>query len=80
MKTLGAIAALQALKEQPLWKLLSATKAPVVIASLHSLFLDGETTLSGSVQSAVIPIDYDSETLRLKFTPDMKNDDEADAA
>lgn len=49
MKTLRAIAALQALKEQPLWKLLSATKAPVVIASLHSLFLEGETALSGSV-------------------------------
>lgn len=49
MKTLHASAALQTLREQPLWRLLSANKAPLVIAALHTLFLDGESTLPGSV-------------------------------
>jgi hypothetical protein len=49
MKTLRAAAALQELRDQPLWKLLGATKAPTVIASLHTLFTDGDKALAGSV-------------------------------
>lgn len=49
MKVLRNAAALRNLREQPLWRLLAATKAPSIIALLHSNFLDGEKTLSSSV-------------------------------
>lgn len=40
---------LRALREQPLWRLLAADKAPAVLALLQSLLLDGDKTLPGSV-------------------------------
>lgn len=49
MKALRATAALRGLREQPLWKLLAALKAPVVIALLQALYLDGTKALPSSV-------------------------------
>lgn len=49
MKILRGAAALRNLREQPLWRLLAATKAPIVIALLQSTFMDGEKTLPSSV-------------------------------
>jgi hypothetical protein len=43
------IAALRALRSRPLWRLLAGDKAPVVIAILQELLLDGEKTLAASV-------------------------------
>lgn len=48
MKTLQATAALRNLRDQPLWRLLAALKAPVVIAILQSLFMEGERSLPTS--------------------------------
>jgi Protein of unknown function (DUF3375) len=49
VKTLRATAALRELRELPLWRLLAAVKAPVVIALLQSLFLEGDKALPSSV-------------------------------
>ena len=49
MKALRATAALRNLREQPLWRLLAATKAPAVIATLQSLFAETEKALPSSV-------------------------------
>ncbi len=49
MKALRGAAALRNLREQPLWRLLAATKAPAVIAILQSLFADNEKVLPSSV-------------------------------
>ena len=49
MKSLTHVAALRALREQPLWRLLAADKAPPVIGMLQRLFLDGDAVLPGSV-------------------------------
>jgi hypothetical protein len=49
MKTLRAAAALRDLREQPLWRLLAAIKAPLVIALLQGLFSDGVKALPSSV-------------------------------
>ncbi|MFP2963270.1 DUF3375 domain-containing protein [Myxococcus sp. 1LA] len=43
------LAALRTLRSQPLWRLLAADKAPIVIAVLQDLLLEGETTLAASV-------------------------------
>jgi hypothetical protein len=42
-------AALRALREQPLWQLLGALKAPAVLAVLRAVLAEGEATLPGSV-------------------------------
>lgn len=49
MKVLRAAPALRGLREQPLWRLLAATKAPVVIALLQGLYQDNVKALPGSV-------------------------------
>jgi hypothetical protein len=49
MKALRAAAALHNLREQPLWRLLAATKAPAVLALLHALFEEREKPLASSV-------------------------------
>ncbi|MEJ5029902.1 DUF3375 domain-containing protein [Comamonas sp. MYb69] len=49
MKALRGTAALRNLREQPLWRLLAANKAPVVIGLLQSLFVESEQTLPSSV-------------------------------
>ena len=49
---MGAVSrtfAIRDLREQPLWRLLSADKASAVLALLECLLLGGEKTLSGSV-------------------------------
>ncbi|QDL38536.1 DUF3375 family protein [Rhodoferax sediminis] len=48
MKALGGTAALPNLREQPLWRLLAADKAPVVIALLQSLLFEDDKTLLSS--------------------------------
>ncbi len=42
-------AALRALREQPLWQLLGALKAPAFLAVLRAVLAEGEATLPGSV-------------------------------
>ena len=49
MKALRGVATLRNLREQPLWRLLAATKAPAVIALLQSIFEDGEKAVPSSV-------------------------------
>ena len=49
MKTIRSVAALRKLREQPLWSLLAATKAPAFVALLQSLLLDNDKSLPGSV-------------------------------
>lgn len=62
MKALRGAAALRNLREQPLWRLLAATKGPVVIAMLQSLFMDADKALPSSVlHERLVP---DIESLR----------------
>lgn len=49
MNAARATAALRALREQPLWQLLAALKAPAILAVLRTVFPEGETTLPGSL-------------------------------
>ncbi|MBL8349024.1 MAG: DUF3375 domain-containing protein [Burkholderiaceae bacterium] len=49
MNTARTAAHLHALREQPLWQLLAATKAPAVVAALRALLFDGEPALPASV-------------------------------
>ena len=49
MKALRGTAALRSLRDQPLWRLLAATKAPVVIALIQSQFLDEDKALPSSI-------------------------------
>ena len=49
MNSPRAAASLRALRQQPLWQLLAADKAPTVLAMLRSLLGDGESVLPGSV-------------------------------
>lgn len=49
MKLIQTAAALHNLREQPLWQLLAADKAPVTVALLQHLLLDGDKSLVGSV-------------------------------
>ena len=49
MKVLRAAAALRSLREQPLWRLLAAIKAPVVVALFQWLYEDNVKSLPGSV-------------------------------
>lgn len=49
MKVLRAAASLKTLREQPLWRLLAANKAPVVVALLQWLYEDNAKPLPGSV-------------------------------
>ncbi len=49
MKALRGAAALRNLRGQPLWRLLAADKAPLVIALLQELLLEGDKVLAASV-------------------------------
>ena len=49
MRSPQGTAALRVLREQPLWKLLAADKAPAIIALLQGLLLDGEQVLGASI-------------------------------
>ena len=49
MKALRGAASLRNLREQALWKLLAADKAPVIVALLRSLLFDGDKALMSSV-------------------------------
>ncbi len=49
MKALRASAALLMLRSRPLWRLLAADKAPLVMGLLQSLLLEQEKTLPSSV-------------------------------
>jgi Protein of unknown function (DUF3375) len=60
MKALRGAAALRNLRERPLWKLLAATKAPVVIALLQSLFMEADKALPGSVLLERLARDVDA--------------------
>lgn len=60
MKALRGAAALRNLREQPLWKLLAATKAPVVIALLQALFMEADKALPGSVLLERLARDVDA--------------------
>lgn len=60
MKALRGAAALRNLREQPLWRLLAAIKAPAVIAILQSLFADTEKVLPSSVLHERLTRDLES--------------------
>lgn len=60
MKALRAAAALRNLREQPLWRLLAAIKAPVVIALLQSLFMEADKSLPSSVLHERLARDIDA--------------------
>ena len=60
MKALRGAAALRNLRDQPLWKLLAAHQAPVVVALLQSLFVDGDKALPGSVLHERLARDVDT--------------------
>lgn len=49
LKAYARAAALQRLREQPVWKLLAATNAPAIAALLQSLLLEGERQLPASL-------------------------------
>jgi hypothetical protein len=49
LKSLRTVAAFRTLRSQPLWKLLAATNAPIILAILQGLLLESEKTLSSSV-------------------------------
>lgn len=49
MKSPRAAAALRNLRDQPLWRLLAANKAPAVLALLHALFEEREKAMASSV-------------------------------
>lgn len=59
MKVLRAEAALRKLRGQPLWRLLAADKAPVFVALLHGLFLDGDKILPSSILHERLARDLD---------------------
>jgi len=60
MKALRGTAVFRNLREQPLWRLLAATKGPVVIALLQSLFMDTEKELPSSVLHERLTRDLDA--------------------
>lgn len=49
MSAIRGTAALRNLREQPMWRLLAALKAPVVLALLQELLLEGDKVLASSV-------------------------------
>ena len=49
IKTMRGVAAFRTLREQPMWRLLAAHRAPVILALLQGTFLDSDKTLPGSV-------------------------------
>lgn len=59
MKALRGAAALRNLRELPLWRLLAADKAPVVLAILQGLLMDTEKTLSSSILHERLARDLD---------------------
>ena len=60
VKALRAAAALRNLREQPLWRLLASTKAPVVTGLLQSLFMDADKALPSSVLLERVGRDIDT--------------------
>ncbi len=60
MKALRGAAAFRNLRELPLWRLLAATKGPVVIAILQSLFKNSEKELPSSVLHEKLTRDLDA--------------------
>jgi hypothetical protein len=60
VKALRGAAALRNLREQPLWRLLAATKAPVIIALLQSLFMETDKSLPSSVLHERLARDIDA--------------------
>jgi hypothetical protein len=59
MKALRGAAALRNLREQPLWRLMAADKAPVVLAILQGLLMDTEKTLPSSILHERLTRDLD---------------------
>ena len=55
MKALRGAAALRNLRELPLWRLLAADKAPVVLAILQGLLVGTEKTLPSETTRAAAP-------------------------
>ena len=49
MKTVRTAVVMRTLREQPLWRMLAATKAPAIIALLQQLLLDSDRSLPGSI-------------------------------
>src|SRR5436309_5492266 len=60
MKALRGAAALRSLRDQPLWRLLAAKKAPVVVALLQSLFFEADKAIPSSVLHERLGRDIDS--------------------
>lgn len=60
MRTLRGAAALRHLREQPLWRLLAAIKAPLVVALMQSLFIEADKTLPSSVLHERLARDVDA--------------------
>ena len=60
MKALRGVATLRNLRDQPLWRLMGATKAPVVIALLQSIFAGGEKAVPSSVVHERLARDIES--------------------
>jgi hypothetical protein len=60
VKALRAAAALRNLREQPLWRLLASTKAPVVTGLLQSLFMDADKALPSSYMLERVGRDIDT--------------------
>lgn len=60
MNALRGAASLRHLREQPLWRLLAATKGPVVIALLQSLFIEADKALPSAVLHERLARDVDA--------------------
>ena len=60
MKAVRGAAALRVLRGQPLWQLLAATKAPVVISLLRSLLFEADKTLPSSAFHERVARELDS--------------------
>lgn len=69
MKAPRANAALKTLREQPLWRLLAADKAPAFIGMLQSLFLESNKALSSSVLMERLGRDVDQLRLAGETLP-----------
>jgi len=60
VNALRGAASLRHLREQPLWRLLAATKGPVVIALLQSLFIEADKALPSAVLHERLARDVDA--------------------
>lgn len=59
MKALAAIAAYQNLRRQPLWRLLAATNAPVILGLLQTHLYENERSLPASLLHERLTRDLD---------------------